>query len=103
MPAPSTERRKHTRHPLATSVKFFHGPTKKEFPGRCVDICHGGMLMYVPATAPVQAGHSLRLSVGALPRPEYHALEGAHDATIVRVDHHNLTSMGQLAVGIRFH
>jgi len=100
---PSTDRRRHQRYPLATGVQFYHGPTQREFPGRCVDISDGGMLMYVPAKLPVQPGQPIRLTVGTVSRPEFSALsEKPLDATIVRVDRHKLLSMGHIAVGVRF-
>jgi len=100
---PTAERRKHQRYPLPTSVSFFHAPSQRDFPGRCVDVSVGGLLMYVPATVPIHPGQPVRMSVGSVSRPELAGLSGKPlDATIVRVDRHNLLNMGQLAVGVRF-
>ncbi len=100
---PDTERRKHQRHPMATSVEFFHGPTRRSFPGRSVDLSTGGMLMSVPASTPVQPGQAIQVSVGSVNRPEFSGLnEKPLDATIVRVDRQPLLSKGQIAVGVRF-
>jgi len=97
------ERRRHPRHPMATSVEFFHGPSRRSFPGRSVDLSAGGMLMYVPATTPVQPGQPIRLSMGSIDRPEFSGLgDGPIDATIVRVDRMPLLSKGHIAVGVRF-
>jgi len=100
---PKTDRRRHQRHPLTTSLQFYHGPSQRDFPGRCVDISKGGLLMYVPVSAPVQPGQAIRLAVGSVSRPEFAGLsETPLDATIVRVDRHSILSSGQLAVGVRF-
>ncbi len=97
------ERRQHPRHPLATSVQFYHGPSQRDFPGRCTNISHGGLLMYVPAVSPVQPGQPIRLTVGGISRPEFAGLsERPIDATIVRVDRGVLLRSGHLAVGVRF-
>ena len=100
---PSADRRQHQRYPLATSVQFYHGPSQREFPGRCIDISHGGMLMYVPATVPVHPGQTVRLNVGNVHLPEITELtdEPIH-ATIVRVDRQALLTKGHIAVGMRF-
>ena len=100
---PSTERRAHPRYPLATSVQFFHGPSQRDFPARCVNISQGGLLMYVPARTPVQPGQPLRLCVSAVGRPEFAPFDGKPvDATIVRVDRRKFIEEGHLAVGVRF-
>lgn len=101
--SPSVERRQHQRHPLPARVEFHHSPSRQDWPGRCVDISHGGLLMYVPATAPVQPGHPIQLRMEGVSRPEYAGLvEGDVPATVVRVDRHALLSMGHVAVGVRF-
>ena len=101
--APSVERRKHPRHPLATSVQFYHGGSSREFPGRCIDLSKGGMMMYAPATSPVRPGDSIRVTVGSVSRPEFASLgERPIDATIVRVDRKALLHLGHIAVGLRF-
>ena len=93
---PSVERRQHRRFPLTTSVQFYHAPSQRDFPGRCADISAGGMLMYVPATTPLQPGHSVN-------RPEFANLgDSPVEATIVRVDRQALLQAGHLAVGLRF-
>ena len=99
----AADRRRHRRYPLPTSVQFYHGPTQRELPGRCVDISSGGMLMYVPASSPVRPGQPLRLTVGSVNRPEFAGLsESPIEATIVRVDRNALLKAGHLAVGVRF-
>ena len=100
---PKADRRQHQRYPLATSLQFYHGPSQRDFPGRCVDISKGGLLMYVPVVTPVQPGQAIRLAVGSVSRPEFAGLsETPLDATVVRVDRHAILSSGQLAVGVRF-
>ena len=82
---------------------MFHGPTQREFPGRCANISAGGMLMYVPPTTPVQPGQSIRISIGAVDRPEFAPLSlRPVEATIVRVDRSSLLTQGNIAVGARF-
>ena len=98
-----TERRRHARHPLATSVDFYHGPAQRSFPARCVDISEGGLLMFVRADTPVRPGQAVRLGLGVLNRPEFACLGNRPvDATIVRVNRQALLSEGNLAVGVRF-
>jgi len=97
------ERRLHPRYPLPTAVQFFHGPSQREFPARCVNISAGGLLMYVPMAVPVQPGQPVRLTVGGARRPEFAGLsEQPVDATVVRVDRASLLTSGHLAVGVRF-
>jgi len=101
--ASSEDRRKHPRFPLATSVQFYHGPSQRDFPGRCVNISLGGMKMYVPAATPVQPGQPIRLALGSVSRPEFSRLgHGPLQATIVRVDRMAMIEEGDLAIGVRF-
>jgi len=97
------DRRRHVRYPMATTVQFYHGPSRREFPARTVDISSGGLLMYIPASVPVAPGQPIRLTIGCHNRPELAGL-GDHplDATIVRVDRHKMLSLGHLPVGVRF-
>lgn len=98
------ERRQYVRHPLATSIQFEHESSHREYPGRCMDVSRGGLLMYVPVSTPLQVGHAVRVRVGSVNRPEFSGLsEKPTDATIVRVDRHGTLTHGQLAVGVRFH
>ena len=99
----STERRSHPRYPLVTSVEFFHGPSQREFPARCVNISLGGLKMYVPAATPGRPGQAIRLAIDGVSRPEFAPLgRGSVDATIVRVDRQAMIQEGDLAVGVRF-
>jgi len=103
MCATTADRRKNPRHPLATSVEFYHAASRKSYPGRCIDISNGGLMMFVPATAPLQVGHSLSVSIGSVNRPEFANLgTEPMTATVVRVERRTLISMGSVAVGIRF-
>jgi len=98
----STERRRHRRHPLPTSIQFYHGPSQRDYPGRCVNVSSGGMLMYVPPNVPIQVGHPIRLSTASMHRPEFAGLCGESvDATVTRVDRGKYLS-GQLGVAVRF-
>jgi len=99
----SSDRRKHLRHPLATTVQFFHGPSRREYPARSVDISQGGMLMYLPASVPVARGQGIRLTIGSHGRPELAELSNRPlAATVVRVDRRRLLELGHLPVGVRF-
>ncbi len=101
--ASAKDRRQHARHPLPTSVQFFHGMSEREFPGRCVDISKSGMMMYVPASVPIKAGDPLKITLGSVPRPEFADL--GHDpseAMVVRVDRNSILRTGHLAIGLRF-
>lgn len=100
---PSVERRQHQRFPLTTSVQFYHAPSQRDFPGRCSNISAGGMLLHVPAATPLQPGHSIRLDLGSVNRPEFANLGDIPiHATIVRVDRKALLKVGHLAIGVRF-
>ena len=99
----SSDRRRHARHPLATTVQFYHGPSRRQFPARSVDISHGGMLMYVPASVPVTPGQAIQLTIGSHGRPELAELSNRPlNATVVRVDRRKLMDLGHLPVGVRF-
>ncbi len=101
---PSTERRRHPRYPLATSVQFFHAKSQRDFPGRSVDVSSGGMLMFVPATTPLHAGQTIRLNLSTMPQMHAErAAGGPQDATVIRVDRNALLSAGHIAVGVQFH
>lgn len=100
---PVKERRVSPRYQLAAGVQFFHGPSGRNLPARCVDISRGGLLMYVPAASPVKPGHAVRLTLGAIGLPDIACLSGIPlQGTIVRVDRGSLLAEGHLAVGVRF-
>ena len=101
--ATEVDRRRHVRYPLATSVEFYHGPSRRRFPARSADVSGGGMLMYVPAGTPVSVGESVRLTVGSGGRPEFAGLsDKPMEATIVRVERGGILGSGHLPIGIRF-
>ncbi|MFP4141253.1 MAG: PilZ domain-containing protein [Planctomycetota bacterium] len=102
--ASAKDRRAHQRFPLATSVQFHHAQSRRDFPGRSVDLSGGGMLMYVPATAPVHTGQTIKLNLGHVPISEVPDFAGRDvNATVVRVDRNTLLSSGHIAVGVHFH
>ena len=97
------ERRKHQRFPLCTGISFFHGPARRDFPGRSVDISESGLMMLVSPSTPVQVGQYIRVSVAAVPRPEFAGQAGQpRDATIVRVDRAGLLNTGRVSIGVKF-
>ena len=97
------DRRRHPRHPLATTVEFFHGPSRRKYPARSVDISDGGMLMYIPVGVPVAQGQPIQVTIGSHGRPELAELSNRPlDATVVRVDRRKMLDLGHLPVGIRF-
>ena len=98
----SAERRTHKRHPLFTSIAFFHGPSQRDFPNQCVNVSSGGMFMRVPPNAPIQVGHPIRFATASVARPEFAGLAGQSvDATVTRVDRGQYLS-GQIGVAVRF-
>lgn len=100
---PSADRRRHVRYPLATTVQFYHCPSRREFPARSVDISAGGVLVYVPVGTPVALGQPIQLKLGTHSRPEFARLSDSPlDGTIVRVDRRRMLSVGHLPIGIRF-
>ena len=100
---PIKERRLSPRYDAATGVRFFHEPTSRDFPGRCVNLSTGGMLMHVPAAVPVRPGQAVRLTLGQVDLPPLAGLSAAEiEARIVRVDRTALLAEGRLAVAIRF-
>ncbi len=102
-PTSKADRRRHRRYPMGRSIHFHHGPTKRAFPGRCVDISQSGLMMYVPVSTPVKPGQPIRLSVTGPTPPDISALaDGTLEATIVRVERRGLLTMGKLAVGVEF-
>lgn len=97
------DRRKHVRYPMATSVQFYHGPSRRDYPARSADVSQGGMLMYVPASVPVLPGQPIRVTVAAAGLPGFGSMSNAPlDATIVRVDRRGILNSGHLPVGVRF-
>lgn len=85
------------------TVQFYHGPSRREYPARSVNISFGGMLMYVPVGTPVAAGQPIRMTLGSHDRPEFAGLsERPLDATIVRVDRKKIVEVGHVPVGVRF-
>lgn len=97
------DRRRHVRYPLTTMVQFYHGPSRRQFPARTVDISSGGVLMHVPASVPVTPGQPVRLTIGSHNRPEAAGLSDRPiDGTIVRVDRRGMLDVGHLPVGVRF-
>ena len=100
---PTTERRRHRRVPLSAGVEFRHGPTRRDFPARSVDLSAGGMLMYVPATVPVRVGQDVHLRIGRVEPDELAHLSGrAVDARVVRVERGALIACGHLAIALEF-
>lgn len=100
---PLKERRISPRHEAATGVRFFHEPSQRDFPARCVNLSTGGLLMYVPAAAPVRPGQAVRLTLGQVGLSELAGLSASQiEAKIVRVDRNTLLAEGHLAVAVRF-
>jgi hypothetical protein len=100
-----TERRQHNRIPRVVSIRLHHELTDREIPARTVDISDGGLLLSVPATAPVAPGQTVRVRAGqdVLPRVPMRTTPGEADeleATVVRVDRNALLSTGQLQLGV---
>jgi hypothetical protein len=104
MPATEeAERRKHPRYPLNTGLHFNHGPSHRRLPGRCENISESGLKMHVPATSPIKPGDSIQLSLGAHHRPEFAVLgDRPVDASVVRVNRHDMLTTGCLEVGVKF-
>jgi c-di-GMP-binding flagellar brake protein YcgR len=100
---PKADRRRHRRHPLSAGVRFQHEPSASEFPGRAVDISDGGMLMYVPVSAPVKPGQPIRLTLRHVRSKQFSELgDKPLDARIVRVQRQGMMITGKLAVGVEF-
>lgn len=103
MSADVIDRRVHLRHPLSSGCEFHHEQSGRTFAGRSVDISSGGMLMYIPASAPLKVGQSLTLKISKLPVDKLPDLtEGPVQANVVRVDRHALLTLGHVAVGLKF-
>ncbi|MFB3891729.1 MAG: PilZ domain-containing protein [Phycisphaerae bacterium] len=100
---PAADRRQFARRPLALAVRFHHVPTGREFPGRCIDISAGGMLMHIPPTAPVLPGQEIRIDLSALTGPDTAGVANPDTpAEVVRVDRRKLIPLGRIAIGVRF-
>ena len=102
-PQPTAERRRHVRRPLSSKVRLFHVPTGRYYPARSVDASEGGMLMYVPVTAPVAPGQAVQVHLEQVQRADLDYLPcEAVDATIVRVDRPRMLGTGHLPIGVEF-
>lgn len=100
---PSADRRQHTRQPLAGAVVMYHQPSQRQYVARAVDISQGGMMVYMPAAAPVGAGHEVQMTITGSLRPEFEEMRNkALAAQVVRVNRRPLTTAGHVAVGVRF-
>jgi c-di-GMP-binding flagellar brake protein YcgR len=107
---PSTDRRHYKRLAMSTLVRLHHVPSDREYPARSVDVSDGGMLMYVPAIAPLALGHRIRICAGSSGNGEGPGRFEADlplaaqpvNGTIVRVDRGKLASIGQILVGVKF-
>jgi hypothetical protein len=107
MTATPSNRRKHQRFPLASSVEIHLAATGKSYPGRGVDVSQGGMMVYLPASAPVSAGQELDLTVTPSPAaPAPAGVAGAvarkRAARVIRVDRDGLVKLGRLGVAVQF-
>jgi len=97
------ERRVHRRYPVPTSVHVEHAASERTFPARAVDASCGGMLLYVPATTPVEVGQELRLTMSDVNQPQLVRMTGQYlSAKVRRVDRHALIRTGHLAIGVEF-
>ena len=96
------ERREHPRFKLVAKVEFHHEPTDRDFPAKSVDISAGGMMMYLPATVPVQTGQLINVTVGSLDNPEFAGLDETIYGTITRVDREPLLATGNIAISVQF-
>lgn len=102
-----SDRREHERFPLASAVMLHLAATDTSYPGRGVDVSQGGMLVYVPASAPIAAGQELELTVTPSPAaPAPAGIAGAvarkRAARVIRVDRDDLVKLGRLGVAVQF-
>jgi hypothetical protein len=102
----NSERRQHNRIPRVVTLQLRHQPSDRDIPARTLDISDGGMLMCVPATAPVAVGQPVRIQASQDTLPRLPVRTGPCDsdgleAKIVRVDRNALLTSGQLQIGIR--
>ncbi len=96
-------RRNYRRYPVPVKVQVEHLASHREFPARAIDASAGGMLMYVPAAAPVKVGQAISLAISDVNQPDLTGLAGQErSATIRRVDRRALISAGHLAIGVAF-
>ena len=83
---------------MTAAITLGHEPSGQEFPARSIDISDCGLCLFVPITAPLQAGHLIRL------RLKHSSADGLADnalAEVVRVDRSRMLAEGQLRVGAR--
>jgi c-di-GMP-binding flagellar brake protein YcgR len=100
---PVAERRRSARFPLSASITVHHLPSQRDFPARSVDASQGGMLLYLPAAAPMAPGQQVQLYIPAHDRQELADLsERTLLGRVVRVDRQRLPALGYLPVGIKF-
>jgi hypothetical protein len=85
------------------NLRFHHVLSDRDFPARTVDVSDGGLLMQIPATAPLQEGHVLRFPVGEQGLADVTRDDGATmEAKVIRVEHNQLLQTGKLSVGVEF-
>lgn len=98
-----SERRTQPRFPDTTRVQLNHVATDRDIPARCRDMSRSGMYLHVPANAPVQAGQTVRLTLGSVAcEPLCDLSERQLAATIARVDREALVSEGMVGIGVHF-
>lgn len=101
--SPVAERRHSSRFPLSVSVTVHHLPSQRDFPARSVDASQGGMLLYLPAAAPMAPGQQVQVYIPSHQREELAELsERTLQAQVVRVDRQRLPALGYVPVGIKF-
>jgi hypothetical protein len=98
------EQRKNTRTPVAWPVSVWLPEANRFFNGRSTNISSGGVLVRVPATTPLRAGHVVELN---FPRTMALAKRKGSFARIksgrvVRVERGELLDDATIGIGIVF-
>jgi hypothetical protein len=97
------ERRAHPRLPIPAGLTVEHAASKRSFPARTADLSVSGVAMFVPPTAPVQAGQEVDITFGWFADDTLGDFATqTHKAIIVRVDREPLLTKGHIEVGARF-
>ena len=98
------EQRKHTRNNLSWPVSIWLPQANRFFNGRSSNISKTGVLLSLPITAPVRAGHNVEIN---FPRTTALAKEKGQFARIksgkvVRVERRNLLKDVSIGVAVQF-
>ena len=96
------ERRRHPRLNCIAAVGLAHQASGREFRARCLDASVGGVLLRVPADAPLAAGQYVTVNFPAGSSTDLPFAAAPHHGVIVRVDRSSLLAHGHNQAAVAF-